>query len=92
MMANMGDKLENLRYVTIYTLMPGQDILAGTGNVALCCITMVLIWLIFLCGGRPDLHKKGFISITGSIKESFPTLEALFSLFSNRFFRKELVN
>ncbi len=60
MMANMGDKLENLKYVTIFTLMPGQDILDGTGNVALCCVLMAVIWLVlYVIGGcifaRKDL-------------------------------------
>lgn len=29
MVSNMGDKLENLRYVTIYTLLPAADIVQG---------------------------------------------------------------
>lgn len=52
MMANMGDKLENLKYATIYTLMPGKDILEGTGSVTLCCVIMVCIWLaLYVIGG-----------------------------------------
>lgn len=58
MMANMGDKLENLKYATIYTLMPGQDILNGTGNVALCCILMIVIWLALYAAGGMIFTKK----------------------------------
>lgn len=58
MMANMGDKLENLKYATIFTLMPGQDILDGTGNVILNCILMAAIWLVlYVIGGLVFTRK-----------------------------------
>ena len=58
MMANMGDKLENLKYVTIFTLMPGQHILDGTGNVTLCCVLMAAIWLVlYVIGGCIFVRK-----------------------------------
>ena len=58
MMANMGEKLENLKYATIFTLMPGKDILAGTGNVALCCTVLALIWLALYVAGGLIFTKK----------------------------------
>ena len=86
MMANMGDKLEKSEVCDdLYSdARPGYFSRHGKCGALLHHDGSDLADI--LCGGRPDLHKKGFISITGSIKESFPTLEALFSLFSNRFF------
>lgn len=47
MLSNMGEKLEKLKYATIYTLFPSKDIVQGiegywTSNVAMACIALVL--------------------------------------------------
>lgn len=47
MLSNMGEKLENLKYVTIYTLFPAEQIVSGEGgywlnNLALFVIAIVL--------------------------------------------------
>lgn len=46
MISNMGEKLENLKYFTIYTLLPAEEIAAGKGcmiqNLVLLFLAMVL--------------------------------------------------
>lgn len=45
MLSNMGDKLERLKYVTIFTLFPAQDIVQGTDAYPGSALTMGLIAL-----------------------------------------------
>ena len=47
MLSNMGDKLENLKYATIFTLFPAKDIVQGiegywTSNASMACIALAL--------------------------------------------------
>ncbi|MEG0227799.1 MAG: ABC transporter permease subunit [Lachnospiraceae bacterium] len=56
MMSNMGEKLEKLKYATMYTLFPGKEIIKGTGGVILPCLILAGIWL--------GLHIVGTIIFT----------------------------
>lgn len=60
MLANMGGKMENLKYCTIFTLFPVEEIVAGdsagTGNlVALAAIAIVCSALGFVIFKKKDL-------------------------------------
>lgn len=59
MMANMGDALEKFKYVTIYTLMPGQAIIDGDASAVLgSCIALAAIWLgLYVAGGAIFVKK-----------------------------------
>ena len=49
--SNIGGKLENLKYITIYTLLPTSKIISGEGGILFQNMTMiVLIVLLFGSG------------------------------------------
>lgn len=59
MMANMGGSLEKFKYVTIYTLMPSTDLVAGSGDAALLsCVVLVVIWLVLYTAGGAIFVRK----------------------------------
>lgn len=60
MMSNMGEKLENLKYVTVYTLLPAQKIVDGSGGhwgyeVAMAILAVVLYGLGAVCFTKRDI-------------------------------------
>ena len=51
MLANMGDKLKNLKYLTIYTLFPAEKIVSGAGSYWQNNLILLLIAaILFVCG------------------------------------------
>ena len=51
MLSNMGEKLENLRYATVYTLLPAAEIVAGESGVWCQNVAMGLIVIVLFGGG-----------------------------------------
>ena len=58
MISNMGEKLQNLKYLTIYTLFPAQDIIQGTGNAAAGLISMAVLSLLMFSGSMIWFCKR----------------------------------
>lgn len=58
MLANMGEELEFLKYFTLYTLMPGDKIIAGEGGVLLSNIILLAIAFILYTLGALNFTKK----------------------------------
>lgn len=59
MISNMGEKLENLKYATIYTLLPAEKIISGEGgyaaeHISLICMAVVLFGIGVLHFKRKD--------------------------------------
>lgn len=50
MISNMGEKLENLKYFTIYTLLPAEEIAAGKSCVAQNLVLILLALVLFGSG------------------------------------------
>ena len=50
MISNMGEKLENLKYFTIYTLLPADKIAAGKSCLAQNLVLLVLAMVLFGSG------------------------------------------
>lgn len=51
MIANMGEKLENLRYLTIYTLLPAAEIAQGQSGYWKENVMLAVIAAVFFTGG-----------------------------------------
>lgn len=47
MLSNMGEKMENLKYATIYTLFPAEKIIQGAGGCLIPNLSMAVIALVF---------------------------------------------
>lgn len=58
MMANMGGKLEKLKYATLFTLMPGKKIMEGKDGVWEACLVLFLIGVILYIVGAQYFKKK----------------------------------
>lgn len=58
MMANMGEKLEKLKYATIFTLFPGKEIVNGGDNIAVYCLILSGIWIVLYAAGGIIFTKK----------------------------------
>lgn len=61
MIANMGEKLENLKYCTIFTLFPGDKIVEGasgflSSNLVLAALGIILYIIGVIKFTRKDLH------------------------------------
>lgn len=51
MMSNMGEKLENLKYATVYTLLPAEEIVAGESGVWCQNVAMAVMAAMLFGGG-----------------------------------------
>lgn len=51
MVSNMGEKLENLKYVTIYTLLPAEDIVTGDAMFRVQDGVLLLLAVVLFGGG-----------------------------------------
>ena len=60
MLANMGGKLENFKFFSIYTLLPKDQIIAGESGVAVYNIALVLIAIVLFGAGIARFTKKDF--------------------------------
>lgn len=58
MLANMGGKLENLKYITIFTLFPGEEIVAGTSGLFSSSLILAIIGIILYIAGSTCFVKK----------------------------------
>lgn len=60
MLANMGDKLQNLKYFTIYTLFPKDQIVSGDSGMIAYNIALAIIAIILFVSGIIYFTKKDF--------------------------------
>lgn len=60
MLANMGDKLENLKFFTLYTLFPKDQIVSGDAGYAAYNIALAVIAVILFTAGIAYFTKKDF--------------------------------
>jgi len=60
MLANMGGKLENFKYFSLYTLFPKDQIIAGESGVAIYNIALAIIAIILFGAGIVSFTKKDF--------------------------------
>lgn len=51
MLSNMGEKLENLKYLTIYTLFPASEIVKGESGIWYQNVTMFVFTVVLFSGG-----------------------------------------
>lgn len=58
MLANMGNDLEKFKYFTIFTLVPGEEIIAGTSNVIYSNLTLCVIGILLYIFGSVYFVKK----------------------------------
>lgn len=58
MLSNMGDNLENLKYITLYTLFPAQRIVSGEGDIILSNLGLLLLTVLFYILGAQRFIKK----------------------------------
>lgn len=58
MMANMGDKLEKLKYATIFTLFPGQKIVEGADGIVPLVLALAVIWIVLYVAGGMIFTRK----------------------------------
>ena len=58
MLSNIGDKLEKLKYCTIFTLFPGDKILEGTKGILGLNIAMVIIAIVVFSVSVTIFKKK----------------------------------
>lgn len=58
MLSNMGGDLEKLKYLTIYTMLPGESIVSGSGDVILANIAMLIIAFVLYVSGAIWFIKK----------------------------------
>ena len=57
MMANMGDKIEVFKYMTIYTLLPYKEIIAGDGFLGYFIIMILTSAVLFVAGKNIFIRK-----------------------------------
>ena len=60
MLANMGGKLENFKFFSLYTLFPKDQIIAGESGVAIYNIALVAIAIVLFSAGIISFTKKDF--------------------------------
>jgi len=60
MLANMGGKLENFKFFSLYTLFPKDQIIAGESGVAIYNIALVAIAIVLFLAGIISFTKKDF--------------------------------
>ncbi|SEV86875.1 ABC transporter permease subunit [[Clostridium] fimetarium] len=60
MLANMGDKLRVLKFFSLYTLFPKDQIIAGESGVAVYNIALAVIAIILFTAGIVRFTKKDF--------------------------------
>ena len=60
MLANMGGKLDNLKYFSLYTLFPKDQIVSGGSDVAVYNIVLAIITIILFGAGIVSFTKKDF--------------------------------
>lgn len=58
MLSNMGEKLDNLKYFTVYTLLPLDDIVAGNSDIWIYNVVMGLLIIVLYSGGILYFTKK----------------------------------
>lgn len=58
MLSNMGDKLEGLKYCTIFTLLPGTQIIDGSDGVLLKCLVLAAIGIVLYGAAQIRFLKK----------------------------------
>lgn len=58
MLSNMGEKLDNLKYFTVYTLLPLDDIVAGNSDIWIYNVVMGLLVIVLYSGGILYFTKK----------------------------------
>ncbi|NLK96084.1 MAG: ABC transporter permease subunit [Clostridiales bacterium] len=58
MLSNMGEKLENLKYFTIYSLLRIDDIVKGTGNILGYNIALIVIFIVLFFIGIRIFTKR----------------------------------
>lgn len=58
MLGNMGGDLEFFRFLTPFTLFPGNDIVDGREGVLLRCLSMAGTAIVLYGGGIVSFHKK----------------------------------
>jgi len=60
MLANMGGKLENFKFFSLYTLFPKDQIIAGESGVAIYNIALAAIAIVLFSAGIISFTKKDF--------------------------------
>ena len=60
MLANMGGKLENFKFFSLYTLFPKDQIIAGESGVAIYNIALAAIAIVLFLAGIISFTKKDF--------------------------------
>lgn len=58
MLSNMGDKLENLRYATIFTLFDGDALLKGESRAAVMAGLLLIMGILFFELGKYRFQKR----------------------------------
>lgn len=58
MLSNMGDNLKNLKYFTLYTLFPAQQIVSGNGDMIRSNLALLFLTVVFYCIGMRRFIKK----------------------------------
>ena len=60
MLANMGGKLDNLKFFSLYTLFPKDQIVSGGNDVVLYNIALAIIAIALFTAGIVSFTKKDF--------------------------------
>ena len=58
MLSNMGDKLENLKYATIFTLFDGDALLIGESRAIVMSGILLMIGILFFELGKYRFQKR----------------------------------
>lgn len=58
MLSNMGEKLKNLKYFTIYTLLPTDKIIQGEGEIWIYNLVLIIIAIVLFGVGVKIFTKK----------------------------------
>lgn len=60
MISNMGEKLENLKYLSIYTLFPAEKIIHGSGGIWKYNLTLAVMAMLLFAGGSYWFCRRDF--------------------------------
>lgn len=60
MMGNMGEDLEFLKYATIYSLLPAEQLIAGSNEAILPCVILFLVSVFCSAAGGIYFTKRDF--------------------------------